>query len=381
MHDRTPDSPDSLSGTKTTSLIRHLVNTPIRASDVQNNLAGPHQEEKAVCHTTSPAAIEHNHTHSPTATALVASENVIATRDTMSPCITYNGYVASTADALLLFEAVRLGRLNRVKGRLSELERRTYIRSGSVFVWSEDEAGMKRWTDGVNWSASRIDGSFLVYHEVETRHRSSISKPFEYTIKDKGLIKRAMSVTTHDGRKHRLVSYCTKEHLQEKRLRKPREDPSLVDIAIETHLYPEFGLPYSSLENCTSLDTPSVLEVPPYLGSRSQSPVAMLGQGSHESKHSDSYRMERFPVSPPLSATYESDPSVRTMSGLHDADGQPTNQDTRIVRLPSIAALLAHPQTIPSSAIPRFDHTTTTEQNFITPPLPGDELLKKCYNR
>ena len=34
----------------------------------------------------------------------------------------------------------------------------SYIRSGSVFVWeeSDDDTGLRRWTDGLLWSASRM---------------------------------------------------------------------------------------------------------------------------------------------------------------------------------------------------------------------------------
>lgn len=34
--------------------------------------------------------------------------------------------------------------------------------SGAVFVFGEEESGMKRWTDGRLWSPSRISGNFLV---------------------------------------------------------------------------------------------------------------------------------------------------------------------------------------------------------------------------
>src|SRR5271169_694359 len=78
----------------------------------------------------------------------------------------YYGHVRTPADAILLFEACRLLVLPRVQRRLSEKER-AMIRSGSVFVWDEREAGMRRWTDGKSWSASRVSGSFLTYREME----------------------------------------------------------------------------------------------------------------------------------------------------------------------------------------------------------------------
>jgi len=41
------------------------------------------------------------------------------------------------------------------------------ITSGSVFVFDEDESGIKRWTDGFFWSPSRILRNFLLYRETE----------------------------------------------------------------------------------------------------------------------------------------------------------------------------------------------------------------------
>jgi hypothetical protein len=43
------------------------------------------------------------------------------------------------------------------------------ITSGSVFVFDEDESGIKRWTDGFFWSPSRILGNFLLYRETDKR--------------------------------------------------------------------------------------------------------------------------------------------------------------------------------------------------------------------
>ena len=67
-------------------------------------------------------------------------------------------HVRDARDAHIVFEAVRLGHLKPVMRRLNELERSTYIASGSLFVWeeSDDEMGLKRWTDGRVWSQSRM---------------------------------------------------------------------------------------------------------------------------------------------------------------------------------------------------------------------------------
>lgn len=83
-------------------------------------------------------------------------------------------------DAHVVLEAVRLHKLQPVTRRLNEVEvsgpllgwpkrhkadqipycfqRMSFIRSGSVFVWeeSDDDTGLRRWTDGLLWSASRM---------------------------------------------------------------------------------------------------------------------------------------------------------------------------------------------------------------------------------
>ncbi|TBU35486.1 Gti1/Pac2 family-domain-containing protein [Dichomitus squalens] len=76
-------------------------------------------------------------------------------------------HVRDARDAHIVFEAVRQGRLKPVMRRLNELERSTYIASGSLFVWeeSDDEMGLKRWTDGRVWSQSRMREPYLFYDE------------------------------------------------------------------------------------------------------------------------------------------------------------------------------------------------------------------------
>ncbi|CAO1637541.1 unnamed protein product [Jaminaea pallidilutea] len=81
---------------------------------------------------------------------------------------TFTGYIPSTHDALLIFECVRRDIMPKVSRRLREDERH-YIRSGSVFVFDEGESGIKRWTDGLLWSPSRILWNFLVYRQIEKR--------------------------------------------------------------------------------------------------------------------------------------------------------------------------------------------------------------------
>jgi len=89
---------------------------------------------------------------------------------TSSPDIPFHGFVETTADALRLIQAARQGVIPRITRRLNEEERATIVRSGAVFVFSVEESGIRRWTEGLSWSASRIAGNFL----VSTFHFSDI---------------------------------------------------------------------------------------------------------------------------------------------------------------------------------------------------------------
>jgi hypothetical protein len=80
---------------------------------------------------------------------------------------TFVGYIGSTKDALLVIQAVLNNRLLAVPRRPHDKERNELIQSGSVFVFVEEKSGIKRWTDGVAWSPSRILGRFLVYRELD----------------------------------------------------------------------------------------------------------------------------------------------------------------------------------------------------------------------
>lgn len=80
---------------------------------------------------------------------------------------TYNGYVETTQDALLIFQAALTGELPIVSRRPHDRERNELVVSGSIFVFNEQSSGIKRWTDGIAWSPSRILGNFLVYRQLE----------------------------------------------------------------------------------------------------------------------------------------------------------------------------------------------------------------------
>jgi len=157
-----------------------------------------------------------------------------------------------------LFEACRVGLLPRVQRRLSEKERMS-IKSGSVFVWDEREAGMRRWTDGKSWSASRVSGSFLTYREMEGKRGgtgfaaapkanrdglkasddSADDGPDGYRYKPDGLMKQSFSITTSAGQHLHLISYFARSSVASQGLQQPSSDAQLRHIRPEKGMYPE----------------------------------------------------------------------------------------------------------------------------------------------
>ncbi|TPX08154.1 uncharacterized protein E0L32_010221 [Thyridium curvatum] len=197
---------------------------------------------------------------------------------------TYHGYVRTPGDAIKLFEACRQGLLPRVQRRLSEKERQS-IRSGSVFVWDEREAGMRRWTDGKSWSASRVSGSFLTYREMEGKRGGGFGnsrrgagktpdssgrasdddqddgEPDGYRYKADGLMKQSFSITTSQGQHLHLISYYSRPHPGQPELLQPSNDPQLRNVIPMKGLYPESSLAETPVPAMTR--TP--MQQPPYL--------------------------------------------------------------------------------------------------------------------
>ncbi|KAK3806709.1 MAG: Gti1/Pac2 family-domain-containing protein [Benniella sp.] len=182
----------------------------------------------------------------------------------MSIVETFHGFIESTQDTLLIFEACRRGLLPRVCRRLQEKERRI-VQSGTVFVFDERESGIKRWTDGLVWSPSRILGNFLVYRELDRRNsgkkdlspidrasragssdpESSMDKNREralvgsltnsYRFKKNGLIKKTMSIVVNGVPQH-MISYYSKEDVLSGKLHTPSSVPEFAGLEIS----PEF---------------------------------------------------------------------------------------------------------------------------------------------
>lgn len=176
---------------------------------------------------------------------------------------TYHGYIRTPADAVCLFEACRLGILPRVQQRLSEKESES-IKSGSVFVWDEREAGIQRWTDGKFWSSSRVSGRFLIYRELEGRrgegqstmpsirqagkypgsrrgsdeNQMDIEELVRSRVKPDGLTKRLFNFKTSTGKHLHIISYYNKQHVNSDDLPRPTTDPKLRHIRPAKEMYP-----------------------------------------------------------------------------------------------------------------------------------------------
>ncbi|KAM3071912.1 Global transcription regulator sge1 [Clarireedia jacksonii] len=237
---------------------------------------------------------------------------------------TFHGHISSTHDALLLFEACLTGHLNHVARRPHDRERSSLIKSGNVFIYEEHSSGIKRWTDGVPWSPSRILGNFLVYRELErpfppgekkrankrNKRSPGISKAQEpygrpssglesgygsgsnsrsfdqsnsgnlnketersligslvdsYGFKEDGLVKKTVSVTV-GGVSHHLVSYYTVADVISNKLSNPSKDPRFQNIVPRADLVTKqnFRASIDEVESLDRMDDRSLYGAFPY---------------------------------------------------------------------------------------------------------------------
>lgn len=234
---------------------------------------------------------------------------------------TYNGHVRTPQDAIILFEACRIGMLPRVQRRLSEKERQS-IRSGSVFVWDEREAGMRRWTDGKSWSASRVSGSFLTYREMEGKRGAAggvppvktpesgrnsgedgdgEEGPDGYRYKADGLMKQSFSITTSTNQHLHLISYFSRSHPNVPGLLHPSSDPNLRTVRPAKGLYPESTVHEQQTFPAVTrspMAGPPVYAMPPQLATGYPHPGAAHPHGYAYSPQPHPYHLNSMP-SPP----------------------------------------------------------------------------------
>ncbi|KAF7683799.1 cAMP-independent regulatory protein pac2 [Astathelohania contejeani] len=80
------------------------------------------------------------------------------------------GCIHTADDAIRLINMARHGTIPRIVNRLDRANK-SMIRNGSIFVYSEKESKIKRWTDGRNWSPSRYFGMFLTYYQIISKKK------------------------------------------------------------------------------------------------------------------------------------------------------------------------------------------------------------------
>ncbi|TBU50451.1 Gti1/Pac2 family-domain-containing protein [Dichomitus squalens] len=227
----------------------------------------------------------------------------------------FEGFVDTTMDALRLIEAARRGLIPRVTRRLNDFERRTMVKSGAVFIFSVEESGIKRWTEGLAWSQSRISGNFLLYREVADRsartsqqladipmypHRAHLPEP-QLSYKPRGLVKKTITVKI-DGSDYHLISYYTQEDLATGLLRRPTSHPDLMAIEIPPELTRSTNFRYP----------PNLEEAHETVGSHGSDRDAI----DHQTVHAPGMS----PPSPGMSGSIPSSPIGEDSSGIpHNA--------------------------------------------------------------
>ncbi|KAH6622214.1 Gti1/Pac2 family-domain-containing protein [Boeremia exigua] len=90
--------------------------------------------------------------------------NMVKAQPAFKP--TWTGFLDTTKDAMTIVEAALQGRLNHISRRPHDKERAEMLTSGTVLVYEENASGIKRWTDAVHWSPSRVMNNCLIYRQL-----------------------------------------------------------------------------------------------------------------------------------------------------------------------------------------------------------------------
>lgn len=279
---------------------------------------------------------------------------------------TWKGFIHTTHDALIIVEATLQGKLSHIARRPHEKERGSVILSGNVFVYEENASGIKRWTDGIQWSPSRIMNNFLVYRELDQpwpqgqkkvakkRKRSAdhgtdvapstapegyVSQTAEedrrlvgslvdsYGFKQNGLVKRTLTIT-HNGVAHHIISYYTLADIKNGKFHRPLFDPKLRDISPRLSLinnpHLKFPLhdndemdPYAQPPAIPQQIIPQNYTMPPSQGFQAQPPTTVPVQPSAMSfQPSWSTNAHSMPTSPASITQYHIPITDGTMSGM-----------------------------------------------------------------
>lgn len=240
---------------------------------------------------------------------------------------TYKGRITCLKDALLILEGTRLGLLPKIKRRLNEVERQ-YIVANTVFAWNETECGMKRWTDGKNWLASKVHGSFLVYKELDSKRK----------VKKNGLIKQSFSLTTKQNQKIHLIYYApmNEDTDEDKKARIPSCDPKLKDLNLKANIYHD-----SLLCNDSKVESRRATSIPSSPGTiELQTPIHTEAAGIQLRLHTLGRNDSRDSIS--LRSIKESPPHILADLYPHEDDLHPKRMK------PSPSYISLQPNSVPA---------------------------------
>ncbi|RVD88174.1 uncharacterized protein DFL_002369 [Arthrobotrys flagrans] len=198
-----------------------------------------------------------------------------------------NVFCQTNEDALMIVELILQRQLFTVQRRAQDRERASAVQSGNVFVFEHTDTGIKRWTDGVHWSPSRILGNFLLYRELsrpfppgqkKRAQRKNATKarrppnadPMDdphqqfhpmgmdparagppgdsdrslvgslidsYDFKMNGLVKKTISIQDENNRQFHLISYYVPQDVLDNRLTRPTEISSYAHIRPRSTLF------------------------------------------------------------------------------------------------------------------------------------------------
>ncbi|MCJ1318277.1 hypothetical protein MMC15_003605 [Xylographa vitiligo] len=334
---------------------------------------------------------------------------------------TWDGHVSSTRDALVLFESCLKGDLRHVPRRPHDRERSQLIKSGSVFIYEENASGIKRWTDGVPWSPSRILGNFLVYRELlkpfppgekkrATKRNKRVTKPGEpypraeaeatvpsspttpgarsengsaegkeaeraligslidsYGFKPDGLVKKTMSVNVQ-GVHHHLVSYYKIDDVIGGKLKTVAQDHAIngIDPRPELTTRQNFRAPLDD-ENGDIQENQEEAQNMYYSNQYSQDPRYFMGHASHahQPHHVNAQLYSSAPynssaqVPPNLYASYSQAPQP----SFYPAHQQPAHQPMNAYSEASYATQYAtHPQSQGLSTAVKTERSPSFQQ-------------------
>ncbi|KAI5964230.1 PTH2 [Candida pseudojiufengensis] len=261
-----------------------------------------------------------------------------------SHIITYIGRIYSILDALLLIEACRLKMLPIINRRLTILERSKFIKPNTIFIWNETSCGMKRWTDGKIWSASKVyNGNFLQYKELN-----------KFTKKEEtnGLIKQSYSLTTKTNQRFHLISYFKNNYHEDflnnvnnnsgsmdfsenlNLVNIPSHDPKLKGLKLSNDIYPDHSL--HTLNNNSPLVEKSKLQQQQQQQQQSRQPSFSKNHQYHHHNNNQSPNVQQNQqnnsehnsiVLPPQLPHFSSNPN--NLQQLHNMNYDPYINNSR----------------------------------------------------